>query len=78
MSLVSVWGGNPFYLCEWVEGVERGEIVEIASIHAALAHLAEKMVGCGKLLGENPTLSAMPFVTAWGTIHAAKSVDDTL
>jgi hypothetical protein len=40
------------------EAVETGEPVEIVNIHAASMHVAENMVGCGKRLGEYPTLSA--------------------
>ncbi len=46
VSLVSVWGRNWFYSCGRIERVERGETVEIASIHAVLMHVAENMVGC--------------------------------
>lgn len=63
MSLVSVKGGNRCYSCEKVEGVETGEIIEIASIHAGLTHIAENMVGYGKRLGEYPALSANSFNT---------------
>ncbi len=55
VSLVSVWGGNWCYLCGRVEGVETGEIVEIANTHAVFMHVAENMVGCEKPLGEYPT-----------------------
>jgi hypothetical protein len=37
-----------------VERVEEGEIIEITSIHAVLMHVAEKMVGWQKRLGEYP------------------------
>jgi len=59
VSLVSVRGRNWCYSCGTVEGVEEGEILEIASIDAGFVHLAEKMVGYGKRLGEYPTLSAI-------------------
>ena len=64
VSLVSASGRNWCYLCGTVEGVEKGEIVEIANIHAVLVHVAEKMVGWRKDLAENPTLSAIPAITA--------------
>jgi hypothetical protein len=32
--------------------------VEIANIHAVVTHIAEKLAGYGKRLGEYPTLSA--------------------
>jgi hypothetical protein len=32
-------------ICEKVERVETGEIVEIANVHALFMHVAEKMVG---------------------------------
>jgi hypothetical protein len=38
--------------------IEVVEIGEIASIHALFVHVAEKMAGCSKRLGEYPTLSA--------------------
>ena len=55
VSLVSVWGRNWFYSCGIVERVEKGEIVEIVSIHAVFMQAAEKMVGWRKRLGEYPT-----------------------
>jgi hypothetical protein len=64
VSLVSVLGGNWCYLCGTVERVEKGEIVEIASIHAVFMHVAENMVGWQKRLGEYPTLSARSFSLA--------------
>jgi hypothetical protein len=42
---VSVWGGNKCYSCGRVEGVESGEIGEIANIHAVFMHNVEKMTG---------------------------------
>jgi hypothetical protein len=45
VSLVSVWGRNWRYLCEKVEGIETGEIVEIANIHAVLMQVDENMLG---------------------------------
>ncbi|MGC0777942.1 MAG: hypothetical protein WCD68_12105 [Candidatus Acidiferrum sp.] len=39
------------------EAVEKGEIVEIASIDAVVMHVAEKRVGWQKRLGEYATLS---------------------
>jgi len=45
VSLVSVLGGNCWYLCGTIERVETGEIVEIASIDAAFMYVAENMVG---------------------------------
>ena len=45
VSLVSVQGRNWFYLSEIVEGVEKGEIVEIANIHAVFMQVAENMLG---------------------------------
>ena len=59
VSLVSVRGGNRCYLCESVEGIEKRDTVEIASIYAGVVHLQEKMVGYEKRLGEYPTLSAI-------------------
>lgn len=59
VSLVAVLGGNWCYSCGTVEGVEGCEIVEIANIHAVFMHVAEKMVGYEKRLGEYPTLSAI-------------------
>ena len=35
------------------------EAVEIASIHGVFMHVAEKIAGCSKRLGEYPTLSAI-------------------
>jgi hypothetical protein len=43
-----------------IEGVERGEIVEIANIHAAFMDVVKNMVGYEKRRGEYPTLSATP------------------
>ena len=48
-------------MAETGEGVEQGEIIEIASIHAVFMHVGENMVGCEKRLGEYPTLSARKF-----------------
>jgi hypothetical protein len=45
VSLVSVSAQNWCYLCGSIEGVETGEIIEIAAIHAVFMHIAEKMVG---------------------------------
>ena len=45
VSLVSVSVRNSYYLCETVERVAEGETVEIASIHAVVIQVAEKMVG---------------------------------
>ncbi len=42
-----------------METVVAGEIVENASIDAVVMHVAEKMVGWRKRLGEYPTLSAI-------------------
>jgi len=44
VSLVSVSARNWCYSCEKVETVEKGEIVEIANLHAVFVHVAEKMV----------------------------------
>jgi hypothetical protein len=55
---VSVLGGNSCYSCGTVEGVETSDIIEISNIDAVFVHVAEKMVGYGKWLGEYPTLSA--------------------
>jgi hypothetical protein len=55
VSLVPVRGGNWYYLCGKVEGIEKGETVEIASIHAVFMRVAENMVGWQKRLGEYPT-----------------------
>ncbi len=52
VSLVSVSARNWCYLCERIERVETGEIVEIANIHAALMQVAENMLGWQKRLGE--------------------------
>jgi hypothetical protein len=54
VSLVSVLVRNWCYSCERVEGVETGETVEIATVHAGFLDLAEKMVGWRKRLGEYP------------------------
>jgi hypothetical protein len=54
VSLVSVPGRNWCYLCERVEGVEKGEIVEMANIYAVFMQVAENMIGCRKRLGEYP------------------------
>ena len=64
VSLVSAWGRNWRYLCGRIERVETGETVEIAKIHAVFMHVAEKMVGCSKRLGEYPTLSAITQIPA--------------
>ena len=56
MSLVSAWGRNWRYLCGRIERVATGEIVEIANVHAVFMHVAEKVVGCSKRLGEYPTI----------------------
>ncbi len=53
-SLVSACARNWCYLCGRVEGVEIGEIVEIANVHAVFMHVAENMVGWQKRLGEYP------------------------
>ena len=37
------------------EAVGKSEIVEIANVHAVFVHVAEKMVGCLRRLGEYPT-----------------------
>src|SRR6266478_4345459 len=58
VSLVSALGRNWCYSCGTVEGVETGETVEIATVHAGFMHVAENMVGWQKRLGEYPTLSA--------------------
>ena len=52
MALVSVWGRNWCYLCERVERVGKDETVEIVNIHKASRHVAEKMIGWRKRLGE--------------------------
>ena len=39
--------------------MEAVEIGEIASIHELFMHVAEKIAGCSKRLGEYPTLSAI-------------------
>jgi len=44
VSLVSVWGRNWCYLCERVERVEEGEIVEITNVDAVCMEVAEKMI----------------------------------
>jgi len=59
VSLVSVSARNWCYSCGTVEGVETGETVEIANIHAVFMHIVENMVGYQKRLGEYPTLSAI-------------------
>jgi hypothetical protein len=58
VSLVSVQARNLTQANEIGEEVEKGETVEIANIHADVMHVVENMVGCGKRLGEYPTLSA--------------------
>jgi uncharacterized protein (TIGR02611 family) len=58
VSLVSVKGRNWCYLCGTVERVAECETVEIANVNAGFVHVAEKMVGWQKRLGEYPTLSA--------------------
>ena len=55
-ELASVSGGNWSYLCEKVERAEKGENVEIANAHAVFLHVAEKIVGWQKRLGEYPTI----------------------
>ena len=55
VSLVSVSSPNWCYSCGTVERVAKGEIVEITNIHAGFMHVAEKMVGYRKRLGEYPT-----------------------
>ena len=45
MSLMSVWVRNSLLLCERVEGVAKGEIVEITNVHAGAAHIVEMIVG---------------------------------
>lgn len=45
VSLVSVAARNLSYSCERVERIKKGEILEIANIHAVSTHIAEKMVG---------------------------------
>jgi hypothetical protein len=40
------------------EAVEIGETVENTNIHGVFMHVVENKVGCGKRLGEYPTLSA--------------------
>ncbi len=45
---------NGYYLCGRVERVEKGEIVEIASIDAVFAQVVENMVAWQKRLGEYP------------------------
>jgi hypothetical protein len=57
VSLVSVWARNWTRTVELGEAVEKGEIIEIASIHAVVTHVAENMAGYQKRLGEYPTLS---------------------
>ncbi len=59
VSLVSGSARNWCYLCETVEGVEKGEIIEIANVDTDFMHLIENMTGCKKPLGEYPTLSAI-------------------
>ena len=59
MSLVSVWARNRTQTVEIGEAVENTEIIEIASMHAGFAHIAEKMIGYKNGRGEYPTLSAM-------------------
>jgi hypothetical protein len=66
VSLVSVSARNWCYSCGTVERVEEGEIIQIANVDAVFAHIAEKMVGYQKRLGEYPTLSARnPCPRAW-------------
>ena len=62
VSLVSVSGRNWTQTAEIGEAVEIGEIIEMANIHAVFMHVAEKMVGWQKRLGEYPTLSATSFI----------------
>jgi hypothetical protein len=45
VSLVSVWVRNSLLLCERVEGVAKGEIVEIINVHAGAVHIVEVIVG---------------------------------
>ena len=48
VSLVSVWVRNSLLLCERVEGVAKGEIVEITNVHdvhAGAVHIVEMIVG---------------------------------
>jgi hypothetical protein len=58
VSLVSVSARKWCYSYERIERVAKGEIIEIANIHAGFSHLAENMLGWQKRLGEYPTLSA--------------------
>ncbi len=64
VSLVSVSARNWCYSCGRIERVETGEIIEIANIHAVFMHVAEKVVGYEKRLGEYPTLSAISLMAA--------------
>jgi hypothetical protein len=50
---------------ENIETIEMVEIVEIANIHAVFMQVAENMIGCGKRLGEYPTLSAIFLEYFW-------------
>lgn len=45
VSLVSVSARNLTQTAEKGEGVEKGEIVEIANVHAAFMQVAENMLG---------------------------------
>jgi len=72
VSLVSVSARNWYYLCGRTEGVEEGEIVEIASIHTVFAHVAENMVGWQKRLGEYPTLS--PSVASLHSVYESSHI----
>jgi hypothetical protein len=72
VSLVSVWSRNWCYLCEGVERVEKGEIVEIPNTDAVLMHVSENRVGWEKRQGEYPTLSAtFCFGRSYGIAMAA-------
>ncbi len=44
VSLVSVSARNWCYSCGRIEGVEKGEIIEIANIHAGSMQVAENML----------------------------------
>jgi hypothetical protein len=48
--------------------------MEIANIHAACAHVAEKMVGCQKRLGAHPLLSARKFLQGFMILHTVEQV----
>jgi hypothetical protein len=52
-SDVSIRGG-------WIERVETGEIIEIATIHTVFVQVAEKMAGWQKRLCEYPTIGPPP------------------